>query len=117
MLKADIRIRPASLSLIACRDRLLFLVVANSAVLISDSREESVLLKRLVVAGARPKVGYLVDLSLSSSPHDLLSEREALFAFDVLQMFTLQIGMRCEDAVRGVGAKHIKVTVLKATLG
>jgi hypothetical protein len=45
-------------------DRRSFLVEADSAILISDPREESVLLKRLCRAWARP---HLVDLSLSTT--------------------------------------------------
>ena len=48
-------------------DRRSFLVEADSAILISDPREESVLLKRLCRAWARPTIGYLVDLSLSTT--------------------------------------------------
>ena len=48
-------------------DRRSFLVEADSAILISDPREESVLLKRLCRAWARPPIGYLVDLSLSTT--------------------------------------------------
>src|SRR4029453_15395364 len=93
-----------------------FLVVANSAVLTYDLRIKAVFFERLVRAGAGPPIGNLLDLSFSGGPHDLFPERKALLAYDVLQLFTLQVGMRCENAVRGVGAEHIEVAVFEAAL-
>src|SRR5262245_34822374 len=43
-------------------------------------------------------------------------KRIALLALDVLQLFTLEIGMRRDNAVRSVGARAGKVTVLKPAL-
>src|SRR5688572_33141727 len=72
----------------------LSLVVAHAAVLTRDLRIEGVFLERLVRAGARPEIGHLLDLSLGCGAHDLLPERKALLAHDVLQVFALQVGMR-----------------------
>jgi hypothetical protein len=94
----------------------IYFVVADSAVLIPDLRVKSALFERLVGAGTRPPVGNLLDLSLSGGPHDLLPEGKALLAFDLLQSFAFQVGMRREDSVRGVGAEHVEITVLEAAL-
>src|SRR4029079_15292930 len=48
--------------------------------------------------------------------HNLFTERIAFLAFDVLKMLTLEVGMRRENAVGGVGTEHIKIAVLKPTL-
>ena len=68
----------------------------------ADFRVEGVLLERLVRAGARPPVGKLLDLSFSGAPHDLLPERKALLAHDVLQVLTPQIRMCGEGAVQAL---------------
>src|SRR5688572_8239751 len=91
-----------------------FLVVAHAAVLTFDFRVEGLLLKRLVRTRARPPVGNLLYLSLDGVPHDLLPERIALLAHDVLQVLALQIRMRGEGAIHGAGAEHVEVAVLEA---
>src|SRR3982751_3337819 len=93
------------------------LVVARAAILTFDSRIEGLLLARCRVrAGARPPVVDLLYLSLGRLLHDLLPQRIALLALDVLQLLALQVRMCGEDAVRGVGAEHIEVSLLEAAL-
>src|SRR3954467_6999676 len=75
-----------------------FLVVAHAAILTFDCRIESLLLARCRVrAGARPPVAELLYLSLGRVLHDLLSQRIALLALDVLQLLALQVRMCGED--------------------
>src|SRR5258705_11024880 len=92
------------------------LVVAHAAILTCDFRIEAVLLERLVRAGARPPIGNLVDLAFDGAPHDLLAERIALLAHDVLQGLALQVRMRPEDAIPGVGPEKLESTGLEAAL-
>jgi hypothetical protein len=92
------------------------LIVADTAVLISDPRVEGDLLQRLVRPRTGPPIGKLFYRSGGGVLHNLFTERIAFLAFDVLKMLTLEVGMRRENAVGGVGTEHIKIAVLKPTL-
>src|SRR5262245_21439419 len=92
------------------------LVVADAANLIADFRVEGGLFERLICARTGPPVCDLFNRSFGGVLHHLWSDRIALLPFDVLQMFTLEVGMRGHNAVRGVGAADIKVTVPKPAL-
>src|SRR5262245_43916653 len=91
----------------------LFLVIADTTNLIADLRVEGRLQQRLVHARARPPVVDLCYRSFAGLLHHLLTERIALLALEFLQMLSLQVGMRSENAVRSVGTEHIKVTIPK----
>src|SRR5262245_10126378 len=66
---------------------------------------------------ARPPVRNLFYLSFGGLLHHLLTERIALPAENLPQLFALiPVRMRRYNAVFGVGAEHIKITVLKAVL-
>src|SRR3982750_1576336 len=92
------------------------LVVADAAVLACRARVEGMLLERLVRAGPWPPVGNLLDLAFGGVLHDLLAERIAFLAHDVLQELTFQVRVSGEDSIRHIGAPHIQVAVLEATL-
>src|SRR5262245_9544870 len=79
---------PSRCEEVADRPRLL-LVVADTANLIADIRVELRLFQWLVCARARPPIGNLFYRSFGGVLHLLFSERIALLAFDVLQLFTL----------------------------
>src|SRR5262245_36341740 len=92
----------------------LFLVVADSTNLVTDLRVEDLLLEGLVRAGARPPVGGLFYRSLGGILHDRFTEWCTLLALNVSQVFApIHVRRRRYDAVRGIGAVHIKITVLK----
>src|SRR5215208_1823718 len=86
-------------------------VVPNTTVLTRGFRVVTALLERLVRPGARPPVGHPFDLSFGGVLHDLLAERIAFLPYDRRQRLTLQVRMRREDAIRGVGTEHIEVAV------
>ncbi len=86
----------------------LFLVVADTTNLVTDLREERIFLQRLVGARARPPISNLFERSFGSCLHYLFSERRTMLALNLAQIFALKRGMRRYDAVRGVGAPHIK---------
>src|SRR5262245_27856352 len=95
----------------------LFLVIADTADLVTDLCVEGLLLEGLVRAGSRPPVGGLFYRSLGGTLHDRFTERSAMLALDVSQLFApIHVRLRRDNAVRGVGAPHIKVSILEATL-
>src|SRR5262245_11837272 len=97
--------------------RKLFLVVADTTNLIADLRIEGVLLEGLVRAGSRPPVGGLFYRSLGGILHNRFTERSAVLALNVSQLFaSIHVRLRRDNAIRGVGAPHIKVSILEATL-
>src|SRR5262245_40449326 len=66
---------------------------------------------------ARPPVRNLFYLSFGGLLHHLLTERIALPAENLPHLFALiPVRIRRYNAVFGVGAEHIKITVLKAIL-
>src|SRR5262245_36231179 len=95
----------------------LFLVVADSTNLVTDLRVEDLLLEGLVRAGSRPPVAGLFYRSLAGILHDRFTEWCTLLALNVSQVFApIPVRRRRYDAVRGVGAVDIEITVLKAAL-
>src|SRR6476660_6477061 len=99
------------------RFRQLFLVVADSTNLVTDLRVEGRLLEGLVRAGSRPPVGGLFYRSLGGILHNRFTERSTLLALKVSQLFApIHVRLCGYDAVRRVGAPHIKITVLEAAL-
>src|SRR5262245_49828117 len=95
----------------------LFLIVADTANLISNLRIQGNLLQRLVCARARPPVGGLFYRSLGGILHNRFTERSTALALNVSQLFA-PIPIRCRryDAVRGVGAPHVEVSIPEAVL-
>src|SRR6476660_164230 len=80
-------------------------------------RVESLLLEGLVRAGSRPPVGSLFYRSLGGILHNRFTERSTLLALKVSQLFApIHVRLCGYDAVRRVGAPHIKITVLEAAL-
>src|SRR5262245_51160892 len=95
----------------------LFLIVADTANLISNLRIQGNLLQRLVCARARPPVGGLFYRSFGGILHNRFTERSTALALNVSQLFA-PIPIRCRryDAVRGVSAPHVEVSILEAVL-
>ena len=94
----------------------LFLVVADTTNLVTDLRIEGLLLEGLVRAGSRPPVGGLFYLSLGGILHNRFTEWSTVLSLNVFKPFALiHVRLCSDDAVRGVGAPHIKVSILKAT--
>src|SRR5260221_8311677 len=89
------------------------LVVADATNLVPDLREKHDLPDRGIGARAGPQVGDLVDRALGRGPHDLLAESKAFHIFEVFEPRSQAGRMRCLNAVRGVGAEHIKTRSLK----
>ena len=94
----------------------LFLVVADTTNLVTGLREKRVFLERFVGARARPPVGGHLYRSLRCILHDCFTERSTVLAFNVSQLFALNHRVRGYDAVLGVGAPDIKITVFEAAL-
>jgi hypothetical protein len=95
----------------------LFLVVADTTNLVTDLRVESLLLEGLVRARSWPPVGGLFYRSLGGILHNRFTERSTVLALNVSQLFaSVHVRLRRDDAVRGVGAPHIKVSILEAAL-
>src|SRR4026207_1478911 len=92
-------------------------IVADPANLVTGLRVEGRLLEGLVRAGSRPPVGGLFYRTLGGILHNRFTERSTALALNVSQLFA-PIPVRCRryDAVRGVGAPHIKVSILEAAL-
>ena len=85
----------------------LFLVVADTANLISDLRVQGSLLQRLVCARAQRPVGGLFYRTLGGILHICFTERSTTLALNVSQLFApIPIRSRRYEAVRGVGAPH-----------
>src|SRR5262249_58212596 len=95
----------------------LFLVVPDTTNLVTDLRVEGLLLEGLVRAGSRPPVSGLFYHSLGGILHNRFTERSTVLALNVSQLFApIHVRLRRNDAVRGVGAPHIKVAILEAAL-
>src|SRR5215831_11921707 len=95
----------------------LFLVVADTTNLVTDLRVEGLLLEGLVRAGSRPPVSGLFYRSLGGILHNRFTERSTVLALNVSQLFApIHVRLRRNDAVGGVGAPHIKITILEAAL-
>src|SRR6476661_341002 len=95
----------------------LFLVVADTTDLVTDLRVESLLLEGLVRAGSRPPVGGLFYRSLGGILHNRFTKRSTMLSLNVSQLFApVHVRLRRDDAIRGVGAPHIKVSILEAAL-
>src|SRR4029079_4548415 len=80
-------------------------------------RVEGILRERLVCARAGPPVGGLFYRSLGGILHNRFTERSTALALNVSQLFApIPVRGRRYDAVRGVSAPHIKVSILEAAL-
>src|SRR4029450_3949864 len=94
---------------------LLFLIVAASTTLVTGLRVEDGLLEHFACGMARPEVGGLFYRSLGRILHHRFTQPNAVYAPNAAHPFALfPVRMRRYDAVKGVGAEHIKITVLEA---
>src|SRR5262245_8950353 len=93
----------------------LFLVVADTTNLVTGLRVEDGLLEHLACGMAREPVAGLLYRSLGGILHNCFTQRTTVHTLKVSQPFALiPVRMRRYDAVRGVGAEHIKIAVLEA---
>src|SRR5262245_26942314 len=97
--------------------RELFLIVADTTNLVTGLRVEDRLLAHLACRMARPPVGGLFYRSLSGILHNRFTQPNTVHALSVSELFApFPVRMRRYDAVQGVGAEHIKISVLEAAL-
>src|SRR6478672_13079172 len=93
------------------------MIEADPANLVANLRVEGRLVEGHVRAGSRPPVGGHLYCSLGGILHNRFTERSTVLALNVSQLFALiHVRLRRDDAVRGIGAPHIKVSILEAAL-